>query len=62
MANRASILPIHYTNFTDNLQEKFYASRNTVLADYLFTSPAVIFQPLTGFWLIHEVGYGWTDL
>ena len=33
-----------------------------VLADYLFTFPAVIIQPLTGFWLIHEVGYGWTDL
>ena len=62
MANRAFILPIHYTHFTDNPQEKFYASRNTALADYLFTFPAVIIQPLTGFWLIHEVGYGWSDL
>ena len=34
--------------FTDNLHEKLYAVRNTVLADYLFTFPAVILQPLTG--------------
>ena len=62
MANRVFILPTHYTHFTENLQEKFYASRNTVLTDYLFTFPAVIIQPLTGFWLIHAVGYGWTAL
>ena len=58
MANKVFILSIHYTHFTDNPQEKFYASRNTVLTDYLFRCPAVIIQPLTGFWLIHEVGYG----
>ncbi len=28
--------------FTKNLHEKLYAVRNTVLADYLFTLPAVI--------------------
>ena len=50
MANRTFILPIHYTHFTDNPQEKFYASRNTVLTDYLFTFPAVIIQPLS--WLM----------
>ena len=48
--------------FTDNLQEKLYASRNTVLADYLFTFPAVVIQPLSGIALIHMVGYDWTDL
>ncbi len=47
--------------FTDNIQEKFYAARNTVLADYLFTTPAVIIQPLSGIWLIIEGGYDWTD-
>lgn len=49
------------SHFTDNLQEKFFAARNTVLMDYLFTAPAVIIQPLTGFWLILEGGYNWTD-
>jgi len=48
--------------FTDNLQEKLYAARNTVLADYLFTFPAVVMQPLSGIALIHMVGYDWTDL
>jgi len=43
--------------FTDDLQEKLYASRNTVLADYIFTFPAVIVQPLTGFWLVWQSGY-----
>lgn len=47
--------------FTDNMHEKFYAAKNTVLADYLFTFPAVIMQPLSGVALIHMVGYDWTD-
>lgn len=50
------------SHFTDNLHEKLYAARNTVLADYIFTFPAVIIQPLTGIWLIYLVGYNWTDL
>ncbi|HIF51926.1 MAG TPA: DUF2269 domain-containing protein [Thiotrichaceae bacterium] len=47
--------------FTDNLHEKFYATRNTILADYLFTFPAVIVQPLSGFWLLSNSGYNWMD-
>jgi len=48
--------------FTDDLQEKLYASRNTVLADYIFTFPAVIVQPLTGFWLVWQSGYDWMSM
>lgn len=48
--------------FTSNLHEKLFAARNTVLADYVFTLPAVILQPLTGIALIHMVGYDWHDL
>ena len=47
--------------FTNNMHEKFYAAKNTVLADYLFTFPAVIIQPLSGVALIHMAGYDWTD-
>lgn len=47
--------------FTKNIHEKFYAARNTVLADYLFTFPAVIVQPLSGIALIHMGGFNWTD-
>lgn len=31
-------------------------SRNVVLADWLFTTPAVIIQPVTGFWLMYVLG------
>ncbi len=47
--------------FTDNIREKMYASKNTVLADYLFTLPAVIIQPLSGAWLVWQSGFDWTD-
>ncbi|MCS5597429.1 MAG: DUF2269 domain-containing protein [Alphaproteobacteria bacterium] len=49
-------------HFTNNLHEKHFAARNTVLADYIFTAPAVIIQPLTGFWLIWQGGYDWNSL
>ena len=50
------------SHFTDNIHEKLYAARNTVLADYLFTVPAVFIQPVTGIWLIWQGGYDWMDL
>lgn len=40
---------------------KLFAARVTVLADYLFTLPAVIIQPLTGAWLIRQAGFDWAD-
>ncbi len=45
------------SHFTDNLHEKFFATRTTVLADYFFTAPAVILQPLSGAWLIWKGGF-----
>ncbi len=45
------------SHFTDNLHEKFFAARSTVLADYVFTAPAVILQPLSGAWLIWKGGF-----
>jgi len=50
------------SHFTDNIDEKLYAASNTVLADYCFTLPAVILQPLSGAWLIWYSGYDWLDL
>jgi uncharacterized membrane protein len=49
------------SRFTDNLQEKSFALRTTVLADYLFTAPAAIAQPVTGAWLIWAGGYHGTE-
>ena len=36
-------------------------ARNVVLADWVFTTPAVILQPITGAWLAIEGGYSWSD-
>jgi uncharacterized membrane protein len=47
---------------SDNIHEKFFAARTTVLADYLFTAPAVIVQPITGAWLVWQGGYEWLEL
>lgn len=31
-------------------------NRHVVLADWWFTTPSVIFQPLSGLWMIHRLG------
>lgn len=36
-------------------------AREVVLADWLFTAPAVILQPLSGFWLVSLAGYSPTE-
>jgi uncharacterized membrane protein len=35
-------------------------SRLVVRADWWFTAPAVVIQPLTGLWMAHLVGYPWS--
>ena len=47
--------------FTSNIHEKLYATKNTVLADYLFTFPAAVIQPASGVMLIYMAGFNWTD-
>lgn len=48
-------------NAPSNEQGRLAASRTTVLADWLFTTPAVIIQPLTGAWLIWRTGIAWNQ-
>jgi uncharacterized membrane protein len=31
--------------------------RHVVIADWIFTTPAIVIQPLTGFWLMHIAGF-----
>ena len=38
------------------------AVRTTVLADWVFTTPAVVLQPATGIWMIAAAGFPWNDL
>jgi uncharacterized membrane protein len=49
------------TQRRENVAAIAAASRSTVLADYLFTLPAVILQPLTGWALAKMAGYPLTQ-
>mgnify|MGYP006174846215 CR=1 FL=1 len=50
-------------NRSGNLSATAVVNRNVVRADWLFTTPAVIAQPITGIWLARIAGYpmdsGW---
>lgn len=35
-------------------------ARHVVRADWLFTTPTVVFQPLSGVWLVYAAGYPWS--
>jgi uncharacterized membrane protein len=48
-------------NVKGNLQAKFFVARTTVLADFIFTTPAVFIQPITGILLIENVGYEYSE-
>lgn len=37
-------------------------TRSVVLADWIFTTPAVIIQLITGLWLTQQLGIPWTSL
>jgi len=38
-----------------------FALTNVVIADFIFTTPAVIIQIITGIFLIHNVGYDFSE-
>jgi uncharacterized membrane protein len=42
-------------------QERAFAARMTVKADFLFTLPSVIIQPASGAWLIWQSGFLWNE-
>lgn len=44
-----------------NLQAMAVSGRNVVIADWIFTTPAVILQPLTGLFLAQRAGFGLHD-
>ncbi|MBY6048128.1 DUF2269 family protein [Vannielia litorea] len=46
---------------TQNPQTVAHTANHVVLADWLFTTPAGIAQPLTGLGLIHAAGYSLTE-
>lgn len=44
-----------------NLQAMAVSGRNVVIADWIFTAPAVIVQPVTGLLLAQRAGFGLGD-
>ena len=39
----------------------FFVTRWVVIADWVFTTTAIIVQPATGLWLVHLAGFDWTS-
>ncbi len=39
----------------------YFAARHVVIADWLFTAPAVVIQLISGIWLMHISGYSMSD-
>jgi uncharacterized membrane protein len=50
---------LFFANRSDSLGAIATVSRLVVRADWWFTTPAVIFQPLSGLWLAHNAGWSW---
>ncbi|MDO8989366.1 MAG: DUF2269 domain-containing protein [Sideroxyarcus sp.] len=50
-----------FVNRTKNVAAIAEVSRLVVRADYWFTTPAVIIQPLSGFAMVSMSGYSWTE-
>ena len=44
-------------NRSGEIKAMLFAAKNVVIADWLFTTPAVIIQPVTGFWLLYILHY-----
>ncbi|MBI5164251.1 MAG: DUF2269 domain-containing protein [Magnetospirillum sp.] len=48
------------SNLSKDVRAIAVANRNVVLADWLFTTPTVVIQPVTGIWLAVEQGWALT--
>jgi uncharacterized membrane protein len=49
-------------NRTGNVHNIYFATKYVVIADFIFTTPAIIIQLTTGFLLMHLAGYEFDDL
>ncbi len=52
---------IFMANRSKDTASIYFATRNVVIADFVFTTPAVIIQLLSGIGLMHLVGYSFAD-
>ncbi len=51
---------LFFANRIDSVPVRAQVARLVVRADWWFTTPAVIFQPLSGLWLMHMAGWNLT--
>lgn len=51
---------LFFTNRLGRVTSIADVARLVVRADWWFTTPAVIFQPISGLWLAHIAGWEWT--
>jgi uncharacterized membrane protein len=51
-----------WANKKGDLAAKVFATNATVIADFIFTLPSVIIQPITGIILIRMVGYDYANI
>lgn len=49
-----------FVNRSGSVAAQAVVARLVVRADWWFTTPAVIVQPLTGLWMAHLAGFAWT--
>ena len=49
------------TTLTRDVRATAVVVRYVVIADWLFTTPAIIVQPATGFWMLHLAGIPFTS-
>lgn len=50
---------LYFTNRSNSVPAISTVTKLIVRADWWFTTPAVIFQPLSGLWLAYYVGWSW---
>lgn len=50
---------LFFTNRTGRVSTIADVARLVVRADWWFTTPAIIFQPLSGLWLAYAAGWAW---
>lgn len=50
---------LFFANRSNSVETMSIVGRLVCRADWWFTTPAVIFQPLSGLWLAHTAGFAW---
>ena len=48
---------LFFVSRTRDVRAVAMVSRWVVIADWCFTATTIVFQPLSGFWLVHRMGY-----